>query len=82
MKTVSVKRAKDFLGIVITAAQKHPVTIEQDGVPVAVVVSPEDYVLLQTLENAYLSQAENELTPDAVSDFEGSDMLEPAALTC
>lgn len=75
MKIVSTKTARDFLGMVLSAAQKEPVTIEQDGVPVAVVVSPEDYMMLEALEEAYLEQAEQAFTLDSIKDFEGSDVL-------
>ncbi|HEX7926699.1 MAG TPA: type II toxin-antitoxin system prevent-host-death family antitoxin [bacterium] len=72
---MSTKTARDFLGMVLSAAQKEPVTIEQDGVPVAVVVSPEDYMMLEALEEAYLEQAEQAFTLDSIKDFEGSDVL-------
>ena len=81
MKTVSAKTAKAFLGIVLSAAQREPVTIEQDGVPVAVVVSPEDYMMLEALEHAYLEQADPTFTPESIKDFEGSgfEMFPPRA---
>jgi len=78
MKTVSARTAKAFLGSVLTAARKEPVTILQDGVPVAVVVSPEDYLLLETLENAYLEQAENTFTAESIKNLQSAGPPRPA----
>lgn len=50
MKTIGAQAAKDYFSSVLSACRKEPVVIEQDGTPVAVVVSPEDFHLLQTLE--------------------------------
>lgn len=75
MKKVSAKTAKDFLGLVLSAAQKEPVTIEQDGQPVAVLVSPEDYLMLEALEQAYLELAEQAFSPESIKDFEGSPLV-------
>lgn len=50
MKTIGAQVAKDYFSSVLSACRKEPIVIEQDGTPVAVVVSPEDFHLLQALE--------------------------------
>jgi prevent-host-death family protein len=50
MKTIGAQAAKDYFSSVLSACRKEPIVIEQDGTPVAVVVSPEDFQLLQALE--------------------------------
>ncbi len=56
MKTISAKDARDFLGIVLSAAQREPITIEENGVAAAVLLSPEDYMMLEAIEAAYVAQ--------------------------
>ncbi len=76
MKTINAKTAQEFLGLVLSTAQREPVTIEQDGLPVAVIISPEDYMILEALEEAYWAEHGQDAPSDeAASAFEDSDRL-------
>ena len=68
MKTVSAKTAREFLGIVLSAAQREPVTIEQNGVPMAVLVSPEDYLILEAIEAAFVKEHADDALPMSIED--------------
>ena len=74
MKKVSAKTAKEFLDIVLTSARKEPVMIEQDGIEIAVVMCPEDYLLMESMETEYLSQYQDPVAPEPVKEFEGFEL--------
>jgi prevent-host-death family protein len=42
-KTVPIGQARPRLTEILEAAKREPVTLTKDGVPAAVVISPEDY---------------------------------------
>ena len=74
MKKVSAKTAKEFLDIVLTSARKEPVMIEQDGIEIAVIMCPEDYLLMESIEQEYLSDYREPTAPEAVKEFEGFEL--------
>lgn len=54
MKTIAALEAKNRFGELLDTAQREPVTIEKHGRPVAVVVSAEEYDLIQEIKLAHL----------------------------
>lgn len=59
MKTLAAREAKNGFGHLLDMARLEPVTIERHGRPVAVMLSPERYAQLESLEEAeWWQQAE------------------------
>lgn len=52
----AAKEAKDNFGRLLDEAQRRPVTIQKKGRNVAVVLSMEEYNLLEALEDAWWAQ--------------------------
>lgn len=72
---LSAKEAKTHFGLLLDLAQRHPVTIEKKGRPVAVVLSLHDYSYFEKMEDELLAlkakQAEEEgwLDQNESADF-------------
>ena len=82
MQFVSASEAKQRLGAVLDAAQREPVTIRRQKREVAVVLSPNDYRRLTTLNIAEFqrfcdrvsaSAKAKGLTEEKLADLLGSD---------
>lgn len=56
METLTSNQAKTQFGDLLLKVQRHPVKISRNGKPVAVMLSIEDYTLLEALKLAQLQQ--------------------------
>lgn len=50
MRTMSVEEAESRFGELLAEARKGPVTIERDGKPIAVVLSPEEHAAVERIK--------------------------------
>ncbi|HWD39631.1 MAG TPA: type II toxin-antitoxin system Phd/YefM family antitoxin [Fimbriimonas sp.] len=57
MKTIAAREAKNNFGALIDDARREPVSIERNGRPAVVVISPERYKALLAMENPEWSPA-------------------------
>jgi prevent-host-death family protein len=77
MRTFTAADAKNRFGELLDTARREPVRIEKHGRAVAVMVSEEDYTLLQTMKReAVLTQiAEGQAAADAGDVVEGDKLF-------
>ena len=73
MRKFSAKEAKDHFGRLLDTAQKEPVEIQKKGRSVAVVVSLEEYIRLEALEDNWWA---NEAKKASAEGFLGSEESE------
>ena len=52
MKTMTARDARNRFGELLDVAQREAVTIQKRGRPIAVLVSPQQYARLETMEDA------------------------------
>jgi antitoxin Phd len=77
MVQISATEAKNHFGKWIDAARREAVSIEKQGRPVAVLLSQEEYVRLNELEDLLLSlQAENARKEGFLSERESQKLLD------
>lgn len=57
MESLNASEAKREFGEVLMKAQQHPIGINRNGKPVAVVVSATEYKEIETMRNAALKHA-------------------------
>lgn len=67
MRTFTAAEAKNRFGELLDAARREPVRIEKHGRAVAVMVSEEDYALLQQLKREALREVLAEGAADAAA---------------
>jgi prevent-host-death family protein len=77
MRTFTAADAKNRFGELLDAARREPVRIEKHGRAVAVMVSEEDYALLQQMKReAVLEQiAEGQAAADAGNAVDGDKLF-------
>lgn len=74
MQTFTASEAKNKLGLVLDSAQQHPVTIEKQGRPFAVVLSLETYEMLE--DAFWILQAKQAEKEGFLSEEESKKLLE------
>lgn len=74
MKTMTANEAKTQFGDMLVKAQQAPIQISRNGKPIAVLVSADDYVALETLKLQLLRdrivQAEKDIAAGNTVDGE------------
>lgn len=75
MKSMSAKEAKQSFGVLLEAAQREPVTITRNGREVAVLLSKEDFVRLEALEDAMWAARAEEAMKEGYIGVEESEKL-------
>ena len=80
MKTWTAKDAKPRFGELMDPVQREPVTIEKHGRPVAVVMSAEDYRIMEKLKltrlRKKLSIGEAQAIQEEYADYSLEDLID------
>ena len=76
METINASDAKREFGDLLIKAQHSPVTINKNGKPVAVVVSANEFELLNKLKEEYLQ----ELIKEGIDDLQAGRVIDSQTL--
>ena len=76
MKSFAATEAKHKFATLLDDARLQPITIERHGRPVAVILSPEEYARLESIEDVLLASRADAVIADG--DWAGSEASQQA----